>query len=117
MSFAQVWLLAQSFHRFGTRPLSVQFGRFEPVINLACDSGESRMGESKVGIDRNGLLIKFRRTPEVLEKVIRTRLVLARPQIKHVSVGVFGWFGFNARLFLRRKCRTKGVCNALRHFR
>src|SRR4029077_7011663 len=103
MSFAEVWLQAQRFHRFSACLLPVRFGRLEPVINLACDSGESRMRASKVGIERGGLRMKFRRTTEILEKVSGTRLILARPQIKHVSIGVFGRFGFNAGLFLRRK--------------
>ena len=116
MSFAQVWLQAQRFHRFCACLLPVRFGRLEPVIDLACDSGESRMRERKVGIEGDGLLIKFRRTTEILEKVIGTRLILARSQIKHVSVGVFGRFGFNAGFFLRRKCCAQGIGDFLGHF-
>src|SRR5437016_13224422 len=107
MAFAQVWLQAQRFDRLRVRFLFGRVRRLKPVINLARHGGESRMGEGKVRVECDRLLEKSAGGPEVLQKVIGPRLVLAATEIENISVGIARRFGLDARFLLRRKCRTE----------
>ena len=116
MSFAQVRLQAQRFDRLRAGLLFACFRRFEPMINLTCRGGESRVCEGKVGVECDRLLEKLGRGPKILQEVIGPCLVFAALEIENISVGVVRWFCFDAHFFLWRKRCSKGVSNPLRHF-
>src|SRR5438874_13603851 len=109
MAFAQVWLQAQRFDRFRMCFLFVCFGRLKPVINLARHGGESRMGESKGRVERKRLFVKMRGGPEVLQKVIRPRLIFAASEIENISGGIVCRVFFDTRFLLRPKGRTESI--------
>ena len=67
------------------------------------------MGKSEVRIEFNRLIVKIDRCLEILQQVVRSRLIIARAQIKNVRVGVSCRLSFNARFFLRRKRRLQRV--------
>src|SRR6266508_254377 len=116
MPFAQVWLQAQRFDRLRMCFLFGCFRRLKPVINLARHGGESRMGEGKVRVECNCLFVKMRGGPEILQEVIGPRLVFAASEIENISVGIVGWFCFDARFLLRRKGGTESIGSLLCHF-
>ena len=100
MPFAQIGLESKRFIRFTTCGLFDLLCRFEPMIDLAHDGRKPRVGEREVWVHFDRLSIKISRCPKILQQVIGTRLIIASPQIEHVSVGICCGFSFDASFLL-----------------
>ncbi len=72
------------------------------------------MRKREVRIEFDRLIVKIDRCLEILQQIVRSRLIIARAQIENVRVGVGCRLSFDARFFLRRKRRLQGVGDAFR---
>ena len=60
MPFAQIGLESKRFVRFTTCGLLDPLCRFEPVVDLADDCREPRVGEREVSVEFDRLFVKMR---------------------------------------------------------
>src|SRR6266576_6395093 len=101
MTFAEVRLQSQRIERFHLCLLLPWLCRLIEMVNITDRGREPRVRESEVRIEFDRLLVKIYRRLEILQQVVRSRLILPRTQIEHVGVSVSCRFRFDARFFLR----------------
>ena len=61
-----------------------------------------REGKTRIEIDR--LLVEPGCALKIFEKIVRTSLVFAGPQVENVGIGIVRWLTFDLCLLLRREC-------------
>ena len=61
------------------------------------------MREREVRVEFDRLIVKIDRCLEILQQIVRSRLIISRAQIENVGVGVSCRLGFNSALFLSVK--------------
>ena len=103
MTFAEVRLQSQRIERFHLCLLLPWLCRLIEMVNITDRGREPRVRESEVRIEFDRLLVKIYRRLEILQQVVRSRLILPPTQIEHVGVRVSCRFRFDALFFLRRK--------------
>src|SRR5438105_12222340 len=86
------------------------------MIDAARYGGEAGLRERKTRIESDRLLVEPGCALKICQKIIRTSLIFARPQVEHVSVGIVCWLTFDLCLLLRRERGTKRIRNTFRHF-
>ena len=116
MAFAKVWLETQRLHSLGVSFLLSCFDRFKKMVDITRRGGEPCVSESEIGIESNCLFKEADRGFKILEQVVRSRLVVARPQVEDIGVGVVRRFGFDACFFLRGESGAQRISNSFCHF-
>ena len=117
MPLAEIRLQSQGLQGFRMRLLFPLLCWLIEMVNSADRDREPGMCKRELRIERNRLFIQLRGSAEILQEIIRSRLIIATFEVKNVSVCVVRRFRFHSRFFLRRKRSPERVRNGLRHFR